>query len=284
MVKYGTSVNSDRQIPSAYDGLKPVQRRILLACLESGIRHRNRFRKAARLVGACMSGLASARRRVDLRRGGADVPGMGVPGSAHGEARELGGHGGQRQRRPALSGAAVRAAGRPHAQGSGTRPACPSSRDTTDSAWSRCSCPAAFPNLLLNGSSGIGYGFSSDVPPHNPAELAAAVETMIAEPDATDEKLLSVLPGPDFPTGGTVVNADEIPDTYRNGRGRIVLTSKVEESMDPSGRPRLEIREIPWGVTTTRVVEDVVALINEGKLRGASRQGSDRWATECGSW
>ena len=138
--------------------------------------------------------------------------------------------------------------------------------------------PSRLPNLLVNGSSGIAVGMSTNIPPHNLMEVAAAFRHLVAHPECTVEDLMEHLPGPDFPTGGFIVGRDGLRDMYTSGRGRIVMRAQVLREAIRGGREQLVVVELPYGVSKSRVIEQIVALSRRGKLDDVTdvRDESDR--------
>ena len=130
--------------------------------------------------------------------------------------------------------------------------------------------PSRFPNLLVNGSSGIAVGMATNVPPHNLREVAAAVDMLIDNPDATTDELMTVLPGPDFPTGGVIMGTEGIRDTYETGRGCITVRAKVHVEQVKNGRQRLVVTEIPYAVNKGLLQEKIAQAVNEKKIEGIS--------------
>ena len=138
--------------------------------------------------------------------------------------------------------------------------------------------PAKVPNLLVNGSSGIAVGMSTNVPPHNLAEVVRAAILLLDNPECTVEDLMVHLPGPDFPTGGIIVGVQGIRDAYTHGRGRVVMRARVYKESRRSGREQLVVTEIPYGTNKSRIIEQVAELTRAGKLHDVSdlRDESDR--------
>jgi DNA gyrase subunit A len=138
--------------------------------------------------------------------------------------------------------------------------------------------PAKIPNLLINGSSGIAVGMATNIPPHHLGEVCRALTLLIDHPETDFEKLLSVLPGPDFPTGGMIMGREGIRQAYATGRGIITIrgVAKVEETA--SGRPRIVITEIPYQVNKARLIEKIAELVHERRMEGIAdlRDESDR--------
>ncbi len=128
--------------------------------------------------------------------------------------------------------------------------------------------PAAFPNLLANGSQGIAVGMATSIPPHNVAELCDACVHLIAHKSATDEDLLKFVPGPDFPTGGIIVDSKEqIAETYRTGRGSFRVRAKWEREEGTRGTYNVVVTEIPYMVQKSRLIEKIAELLGDKKLR-----------------
>ncbi|MBX6365953.1 MAG: DNA gyrase subunit A, partial [Gemmatimonadetes bacterium] len=138
--------------------------------------------------------------------------------------------------------------------------------------------PAKLPNLLVNGSSGIAVGMATNIPPHNLREVAAAVRHLVAHPDCTVDDLFRHLPGPDFPTGGFVLGVEGIHQAYRTGRGRIVMRARVQKETKRGGKEQLVVTELPYGVSKSKVVEQIAELVRLRKLEDVSdlRDESDR--------
>src|SRR5262245_36512925 len=129
--------------------------------------------------------------------------------------------------------------------------------------------PSKFPNLLVNGSDGIAVGMATDIPPHNLGEVCNALIKLIDEPEATVEQLMEIIPGPDFPTGGLIMGRQGILDAYRHGRGKITLRARAEISED--GRtPQIVIREVPYQQTRNRLAEEIGKLVKDERIKGIS--------------
>ncbi|MGO2743973.1 MAG: DNA gyrase subunit A, partial [Lacticaseibacillus paracasei] len=138
--------------------------------------------------------------------------------------------------------------------------------------------PARFPNLLVNGATGIAVGMTTNIPPHNLSETISALHVLMDNPDATTADLMQALPGPDFPTGGVVMGKSGIRHAYETGRGTIVLRGKVDVQTEKSGRERIVITEIPYMVNKAKMVERIADLVHEKKIDGivTLRDESDR--------
>ncbi|MBR9990184.1 MAG: DNA gyrase subunit A, partial [Gemmatimonadetes bacterium] len=138
--------------------------------------------------------------------------------------------------------------------------------------------PARFPNLLVNGSSGIAVGMATNIPPHNLAEVAAALKALIADPDVTVDDLLHHIPGPDFPTGAFILGSDGIRDAYTKGRGRIVMRAAVQKETRRGGREQLVVTALPYSVSKAKVIEQIANVARSGKADDIAdlRDESDR--------
>jgi DNA gyrase subunit A len=138
--------------------------------------------------------------------------------------------------------------------------------------------PARVPNLLVNGSSGIAVGMSTNIPPHNLRETVRAAIHLLDHPDCTLDDLMRHLPGPDFPTGGVILGTKGIRDAYEKGRGRIVVRARVRKEQRRAGREQLVVTEIPYATSKTRILEQIAELVKKGKIEDISdlRDESDR--------
>ena len=138
--------------------------------------------------------------------------------------------------------------------------------------------PSRFPNLLVNGSSGIAVGMATNIPPHNLTEVINAAICLMDNPDASLDELMEHVKGPDFPTGGIILGRSGIREAYHTGRGRIVVRAKTEVETLANGRDRIIVSEIPYGVNKAKLVEKIAELVHEKRLDGISdiRDESDR--------
>jgi DNA gyrase subunit A len=274
---YSMSVIVQRALPDVRDGLKPVHRRILHAMNELGLRPDRPYKKSASVVGEVLGKFhphgdsavydALVRMVQDFSLRYPLVDGQGNFGSIDGDSAAA-----YRYTEARLASVA--------------EPLLADlDRDTVE--WSPnfdgrllepTVLPARIPNLLVNGSSGIAVGMSTNIPPHNLREVAAAFRHLAADPECTTEDLMAHLPGPDFPTGGFIVGTDGIRDMYATGRGRIVMRSRVVKEALRGGREQLVVSEIPYAVTKGRIIEQIVDLSRKGKLDAVSdvRDESDR--------
>src|SRR5690606_24815252 len=138
--------------------------------------------------------------------------------------------------------------------------------------------PARLPNLLVNGSSGIAVGMSTNIPPHNLREVVKAALHLLDAPDCTVRDLMRFVPGPDFPTGALIVGTEGIEQAYETGRGRIVMQARVQKETRRGGREQLVVTEIPYATSKTRILEQIVDLVKKGKVSDIAdlRDESDR--------
>ncbi|TNY34701.1 DNA topoisomerase IV subunit A [Thermomonospora catenispora] len=269
-LEYAYSVIYSRALPDARDGLKPVQRRILYSMNEMGLRPDRGHVKCARVVGEVMGKLHphgdSAIYDAMVRM--AQPWAMRMPlVDGHGNFGSLGGDdlpAAMRYTEARLSREAMLLVEsidedtvdfRPNYDGQETEPEV---------------LPAAFPNLLVNGASGIAVGMATNMAPHNLGEVVAAARHLLEHPEATLEELMQFVPGPDLPTGGMIVGLDGIRDAYAKGRGtfRIRATARIE-NVTPR-RKGIVVTELPYGVGPERVIAKIKDLVNAKKLTGIS--------------
>jgi topoisomerase-4 subunit A len=263
---YALSTIMHRALPDVRDGLKPVHRRILYAMRELGLDPDGGFRKCAKIVGDTMGDYhphgnqaiydALARLAQDFAVRYPLVDGQGNFGNIDGDNPAA-----DRYTEARLTDVASdllegidedTVAFRPNYDGSKDEPAV---------------LPAAFPNLLANGSAGIAVGMATNIPPHNADELCAALLHLIKHPNATIEKLVEMIPGPDFPTGGVLVEPREsILEAYKTGRGGFRLRAKWEKEETSRGGYQVVITEIPYQVQKAKLVEKIAELLTEKKL------------------
>ncbi len=275
---YAMSVIVGRAIPDARDGLKPVQRRILYSMLELGLRSNQPYKKSARIVGETMGKYhphgdaaiydALARMAQDFSMRYPLIDGQGNFGSIDGDPPAA-----MRYSEARLSPL-------------GEEMLADIDEDTVDwgpnfdeSLREPLVLPALLPNLLLNGSSGIAVGMATNIPPHNLGEVIDAL-CLFIENDGNVEldEILSVLPGPDFPTGGIIMGRDGIVDAYKTGRGKLIVRGKAHEEESGRGRKAVVITEIPYMVNKASLVETIAREAKEGRINGVAdiRDESDR--------
>lgn len=276
-LNYAMSVIVGRALPDARDGLKPVQRRILYAMMELGVRHNQPFKKSARIVGETMGkyhphGDAAiydtmARLSQDFSMRYTLVDGQGNFGSIDGDPP-----------------AAMRyTEARLHALGE--EMLADINEDTIDwgpnfdeSLQEPLVLPSRIPNLLVNGSTGIAVGMATNMPPHNLGEAIDVCCAVLDDPDVELGELMTLMPGPDFPTGGIILGRDGIIDAYRTGRGKIIVRGRVEIEDLKKGKRAILITEIPYMVNKTNFIETIAKGAQTGIIDGISdlRDESDR--------
>ncbi|WP_308720137.1 DNA gyrase subunit A [Komagataeibacter xylinus] len=274
---YAMSVIVSRALPDVRDGLKPVHRRILYSMRESGFTHDKPYRKSARAVGDVMgkyhphgdSSIYDAMvrmaqswsMRVKL------IDGQGNFGSVDGDSPAA-----MRYTEARLAKAASFLLD-------------DIDRDTVDfqpnydeSEQEPKILPAAFPNLLVNGASGIAVGMATNIPPHNPTEIIDATLALIARPDMTLDDLLEYVPGPDFPTGGTILGRAGIRSAFETGRGSVIIRAKAEIEDIRKDRKAIIVTEIPYQVNKATLQERIADLVRTKQVEGISdiRDESDR--------
>jgi DNA gyrase subunit A len=278
---YAMSVIVARALPDAADGLKPVQRRILFAMHEMGIRGASAYRKSARIVGEVLGKFhphgdaavyeAMARLAQDFSMRYLLVDGQGNFGSVDGDAPAA-----MRYTEARLSRMAEELL-------------LDIEKDTVDlvenfdgSLKEPTLLPARAPQLLLNGATGIAVGMATNIPPHNLKEVASAVRYLIDRYDQMDEvsldDLMAHIQGPDFPGGGTLIGTEGLRQAYSTGKGRLVVRAVAHIEETGSNRHRIVVTEIPYQVNKSSLIERIAELIHEGRLDGISdlRDESDR--------
>ncbi len=278
---YAMSVIVSRALPDARDGLKPVQRRILYAMHDMGLRANSAYKKSARIVGEVLGKYhphgdqavydAMARMAQDFSMRYPLVDGQGNFGSIDGDSPAA-----MRYTEARLSRLAEEML-------------VDIDKDTVDfvdnfdgSLQEPVVLPARVPNLLVNGASGIAVGMATNIPPHNLGEIVAALTFLIDHYDALDEvgvdDLLQFVKGPDFPTGGIIVGTEGIRQAYTNGRGRIVVRARAEIEEMKGGRHRIVVTQIPYQVNKSALIARIAQLVREGHIDAISdlRDESDR--------
>ena len=267
-LEYAYSVIYSRALPDARDGLKPVQRRILYQMHDMGLRPDRSYVKCARVVGEVMGKLHphgdSAIYDALVRM--AQPFSMRVPlVDGHGNFGSLGNDD---------PPAAMRYTECRSASAAGLMTAS-IDEDTVDfaanydgSEQEPAALPAAYPNLLVNGSSGIAVGMATNMPPHNLGEVIAAARHLIRHPNADLETLLRFVPGPDLPTGGRIVGLDGVRDAYRTGRGTFRMRATVTVEKVSARRRGLVVTELPFAVGPEKVIGKIKDLVNAKRLTG----------------
>ena len=263
---YALSTIMHRALPDARDGLKPVHRRILYAMRELRLASAGGFRKSAKISGDVMGNYhphgdaaiydAMARLAQDFNVRYPLVDGQGNFGNIDGDNPAASRY--TEARMTALAEALL----------DGLNENAVDFRDNYDGTLQEpVVLPASFPNLLANGASGIAVGMATNIPPHNIAELCDACLHLIKTPDARDDTLLNYVPGPDFPTGGVIVESPEnIRNAYATGRGSFRLRAKWEVEDLGRGQWQIVITEIPYQVQKSKLIEKIAELINSKKI------------------
>ena len=274
---YAMSVIIGRALPDARDGLKPVHRRVLYAMHEMGLTYNRPYRKAARVVGDVLGKYhphgdtavydTIVRLVQDFSMRYPLIDGQGNFGSVDGDAPAAMRYTEVRLARLAqemlrdIDKETVDFA--PNYDGSTEEPSL---------------LPTVLPNLLVNGSSGIAVGMATNIPPHNLGEVVDATILQLEEPEVPTDRLMEVLPGPDFPTAGYIHGRQGILDAYRTGRGLIQMRAKAVVEKGRAGRESIVVTELPYQVNKAKLVERIAELIRDRKLEGVAdlRDESDR--------
>jgi DNA gyrase subunit A len=268
-IEYSMSVIVARALPDVRDGLKPVHRRILYAMLDSGVLPSKPHKKSAWTVGEVIGKYhphgdaavydSMVRMAQDFSMRLPLVDGHGNFGSVDGDPP-----------------AAMR-----YTESRLAKPAMEMMRDLNDdtvdwqpnydeSIQEPSVLPSRYPNLLVNGSSGIAVGMATNIPPHNLGEAIDAVCLMIDNPDCTLDDILEVMPGPDFPTGAVIMGKEGIRDAYETGRGSITVRAKAHVEQMKGNRQRIVVTEIPYQVNKGTLQEKIAQLVNEKRIEGIS--------------
>ncbi|WP_163195811.1 DNA gyrase subunit A [Clostridium thermarum] len=275
-IDYAMSVIVGRALPDVRDGLKPVHRRILYSMYELGITPDKPHRKCARIVGDVLGKYhphgdsavydALVRMAQDFNLRNTLVEGHGNFGSVDGDSAAA-----MRYTEARLSKIAVEMLRDinkntvdfiPNFDGEEKEPTV---------------LPSRFPNLLVNGSSGIAVGMATNIPPHNLGEVIDGVAMIIDKPEVTVKDLMTVIKGPDFPTAGIIKGTEGIREAYETGRGRIIVRAKAEIE-EEKGKQKIIVTEIPYQVNKAKLVESIADLVKDKKIVGISdlRDESDR--------
>ena len=276
-LEYSMSVIVSRALPDVRDGLKPVHRRILYAMNESGITPTRPHKKSAWTVGevigkyhphgdtAVYNSMVRLAQEFSMRL--PLVDGHGNFGSVDGDPAAA-----MRYTESRLTKAAMELLR-------------DLDKDTVDwqpnydeSLQEPKVLPSRFPNLLVNGSSGIAVGMATNIPPHNLGEVVDGVCAMIDNPEITDDELIEYIPGPDFPTGAVIMGTDGIKKAYKTGKGSIIVRAKAHIEQTSTGKARIIFTEIPYQVNKGKLQEKIAQLVNEKRIEGISdlRDESDR--------
>jgi len=274
---YSMSVIVQRALPDVRDGLKPVHRRILYAMSELGLAPERAYKKSATVVGDVLGKYhphgdsavydALVRMVQDFSLRYPLVDGQGNFGSIDGDNAAA-----YRYTEARLQALAVELLDDIQKETVDFQP------NFDDRLQEPTVLPARFPNLLVNGSSGIAVGMSTNVPPHNLREVAAGVRQLVVDPDCTVDDLMRHVRGPDFPTGGFVLGRGGIEDMYRTGRGRVVMRARVVKEALRGGKEQLVVTELPYTVSKSKIIEQIADLAKKGKADDISdiRDETDR--------
>lgn len=275
--RYSKYIIQDRAIPDARDGLKPVQRRILYAMFHEGNTHEKAFRKSAKTVGNVIGNYhphgdtsvydAMVRmsqswklrhEMIDMHGNNGSVDGDSAAAMRYTEARLS-----------AIASEMLRDIRK------NTVDFAPNFDDTE---LEPTVLPGRFPNLLVNGTTGISAGYATDIPPHALHEVIDAVLMRLKNPDVSVEELMTVIPGPDFPTGGIIQGTDGIRTAYKTGKGRFIIRAKWGIEQLKAGKTQIAITEIPYDVNKANLVKKMDELRHDRKLDGIAeiRDESDR--------
>ncbi|TYK97098.1 DNA topoisomerase IV subunit A [Streptococcus dysgalactiae] len=275
--RYSKYIIQERALPDIRDGLKPVQRRILYSMNKDGNTFEKGYRKSAKSVGNIMGNFHP--------HGDSSIYDAMVRMSQNWKNREIlvemHGNNGSMDGDPP---AAMRYTEARLSEIAGyllqdiEKNTVPFAWNFDDTEKEPTVLPAGFPNLLVNGSSGISAGYATDIPPHNLSEVIDAVVYMIDHPKASLEKLMEFLPGPDFPTGGIIQGADEIKKAYETGKGRVVVRSRTEIEELKGGKQQIIVTEIPYEVNKAVLVKKIDDVRVNNKVPGIVevRDESDR--------
>ena len=268
-ISYAMAVIVSRALPDVRDGLKPVHRRILYAMNELGVTPDKPYRKSARIVGDVLGKYhphgdssvydATVRLAQDFNIRYPLVDGQGNFGSIDGDGAAA-----MRYTEARMSKLAMEMLRDLDKETVDFYP------NFDETLMQPAVLPSRFPNLLVNGSSGIAVGMATNIPPHNLGEVIDGVMYVIDHPEATCEELMQFIKGPDFPTGGVILGKSGIHEAYRNGRGRIITRAKTEIESMPNNRQRIVVTEIPYMVNKARLVEKIAELVHEKKVDGIS--------------
>ena len=274
---YAMSVIVSRALPDARDGLKPSQRRILVAMNDLGLGPRSRFRKCAKIAGDTSGNYHPHGEAVVYPT----LVRMAQPFSMRSPLIEGQGNFGSIDGDPP---AAMRYTEARLAQMS-TEMIEDIEKDTVDfqpnydeTRQEPTVLPGKFPNLLCNGSSGIAVGMATSIPPHNLGEICDAAIAVVDNPDIDLKDLMKIVQGPDFPTGGLICGRKGIEDGYRTGRGAITLRARAHSEETRGGKSQIVVTEIPYGQIKTRIIERIADCVKRGTITGISdiRDESDR--------
>ena len=276
-ISYAMAVIVTRALPDVRDGLKPVHRRILYSMNEMGITPDKPYRKSARIVGDVLGKYhphgdssvydAMVRLAQDFSIRYTLVEGQGNFGSVDGDGAAA-----MRYTEARLSKLSMEMVRDIEKETVDFYP------NFDETLMQPAVMPSRFPNLLVNGSSGIAVGMATNIPPHNLGEVIDACVHYIDNPECTVDDLMQFVKGPDFPTGGVILGKRGIYDAYHEGRGRIIVRAKSEIEEMSQGRQRIVVTEIPYMVNKAKLIEKIAEMVHEKAVEGISdiRDESDR--------
>ena len=266
-IDYAMSVIVARALPDVRDGLKPVHRRILYGMNELGVTPDKPHKKSARIVGDVMGKYhphgdyaiyeSMVRMAQPFSYRNMLVDGHGNFGSVDGDSAAAMRYTEARMSKLALE--MIRDINKNTVDFQG---------NYDDSEKEPVVLPARFPNLLVNGTTGIAVGMATNIPPHNLREVIGALNLLMDNPDVTTNELMEVLPGPDFPTGGLVMGKSGIRRAYETGKGTITVRAKVEIVQMPNGKERILVTELPYMVNKAKLIERISELHRDKRVEG----------------
>lgn len=279
---YAMSVIVSRALPDVRDGLKPVHRRILYAMNDLGMTSDKPFKKSARIVGEVIGKYhphgdsavyeAMVRMAQDFNYRNMLVEGHGNFGSVDGDGAAA-----MRYTEARLSKISMEILR-------------DITKDTIDyqdnydgSEREPIVMPARFPNLLVNGATGIAVGMATNIPPHQLGEVIDGVLAISQNPEMTTQELMEIIPGPDFPTAGQIIGRSGIRKAYETGRGSITLRAKSIIEETSSGKQRIVINEIPYQVNKARLIEKIADLVRDKRSMALQISVTSLIVMECGS-
>ena len=276
-ISYAMSVIVQRALPDVRDGLKPVHRRILYAMHEDGITSDKPYRKCANTVGSVLGRYhphgdssvydAMVRMAQDFSLRYMLIDGHGNFGSIDGDGAAA-----MRYTEARMSKIAEYMLTDIEKNTVEFMP------NYDDRLQEPTVLPSKIPQLLINGSSGIAVGMATNIPPHNLTEVCDGLIRIIENPNTTDEELMSIIKGPDFPTGGMILGKDGIKEAYRTGKGKIVVRAEAEIEEMANNKQRIIVTSLPYQVNKARLIENISKLVREKRIEGISelRDESDR--------
>ena len=276
-ISYAMSVIVQRALPDVRDGLKPVHRRILYAMHEDGITSDKPYRKCANTVGSVLGRYhphgdssvydAMVRMTQDFSLRYMLIDGHGNFGSIDGDGAAA-----MRYTEARMSKIAEYMLTDIEKNTVDFMP------NYDDRLQEPTVLPSKIPQLLINGSSGIAVGMATNIPPHNLNEVCDGVIKIIENPELTDEELMSIIKGPDFPTGGMILGKDGIKEAYKTGRGKIIVRAEAEIEEMANNKQRIIVTSLPYQVNKARLIENISKLVREKRIEGISelRDESDR--------